>query len=42
MGHRAQLNFGDGAVYGLAAERNGPILAIGNDFPATGIIVVRL
>ena len=42
MGHRSQLNFGDCAVYALAAERNEPILAIGNDFPATGIAVVRL
>jgi ribonuclease VapC len=42
MGQRARLNFGDCAVYALAAERNEPILAIGNDFPATGIRVVRL
>lgn len=42
MGHRARLNFGDCAVYALAAERNEPILAIGNDFPATGITVVHL
>jgi ribonuclease VapC len=42
MGHRAQLNFGDCAVYALAAERNEPILAIGNDFAATGIAVVPL
>jgi ribonuclease VapC len=42
MGHRAQLNFGDCAVYALAAELNEPILAIGNDFKATGISVVRL
>jgi ribonuclease VapC len=42
MGQPARLNFGDCAVYALAAERNEPILAIGNDFPATGITVVRL
>jgi ribonuclease VapC len=30
------------AVYALATERHEPILAIGNDFPATGITVVPL
>src|ERR1035437_1843201 len=32
MGHRAQLNFGDCAVYALAAMRGEPLLATGNDF----------
>jgi ribonuclease VapC len=41
MGHRAQLNFGDCAVYALAALRGEPILATGNDFAATDLIVVR-
>ncbi len=41
MGHRAQLNFGDCAVYGLAAMRGEPILATGNDFAATDLTVIR-
>jgi ribonuclease VapC len=40
MGHRAQLNFGDCAVYALAAIRGEPILATGNDFAATDLTVV--
>jgi len=32
MGHRAQLNFGDCAVYALAQSRGEPVLAIGRDF----------
>jgi ribonuclease VapC len=40
MGHRAQLNFGDCAVYALAAMRGEPILATGNDFSATDLAVV--
>ena len=35
MGHRAQLNFGDCAVYTLAAMRGEPLLATGEDFAAT-------
>ena len=42
MGHRAQLNFGDCAVYALAALRNEPVLATGGDFAATDTAVVRL
>src|SRR6266568_3997879 len=40
MGHRAQLNFGDCAVYALAESRGEPVLATGNDFAATDLIVV--
>jgi ribonuclease VapC len=42
MGHRAQLNFGDCAVYALAALRGEPVLATGNDFAATDIGVYPL
>jgi ribonuclease VapC len=41
MGHRAQLNFGDCAVYALAALRGEPVLAIGNDFAATDLAIYR-
>jgi ribonuclease VapC len=40
MGHRAQLNFGDCAVYALAAIRGEPLLATGNGFAATDLTVV--
>jgi ribonuclease VapC len=39
MGHRAQFNFGDCAVYALAAARRQPVLATGNDFVATDLSV---
>ena len=39
MGHRAQLNFGDCAVYALAQSRGQPVLATGNDFEATDLRV---
>jgi ribonuclease VapC len=39
-GHRAQLNFGDCAVYALAALRGEPVLATGGDFRATDLTVV--
>jgi ribonuclease VapC len=39
LGHRAQLNFGDCAVYALAALRGEPVLATGNDFRATDLTV---
>lgn len=42
MGHRAQLNFGDCAVYALAGSRAEPVLATGNDFAATDLTVVRV
>lgn len=42
MKHRAQLNFGDCAVYALADSRGEAILASGNDFRASGIAVVRI
>jgi len=42
MGHRAQLNFGDCAVYALAALRGEPVLAAGSDFRATDLTVVPL
>lgn len=41
MKHRAQLNFGDCAVYALAVSRGDAILATGNDFRASGIAVQR-
>ena len=41
MGHRAQLNFGDCAVYALAGSRGEPVLATGNDFAATDLTVHR-
>jgi ribonuclease VapC len=40
--HRAQLNFGDCAVYALAALRGEPVLATGGDFRATDLTVVPL
>ena len=40
MGHPAQLNFGDCAGYALAALRGDPLLATGNDFAATDLVVV--
>ena len=39
LGHRAQLNFGDWAVYALAALRGEPVLATGGDFRATDLTV---
>jgi ribonuclease VapC len=41
MGHPAQLNFGDCAVYALAESRREPVLAAGNDFAATDLTVYR-
>jgi uncharacterized protein with PIN domain len=35
MGHKAQLNLGDYAVYALAELRGEPVLATGADFAAT-------
>ena len=40
MGHRAQLNYGDCAVYDLATFGSEPVLATGNDFAATDLAVV--
>lgn len=42
MGHRSQLNFGDCAVYALAASRGDTVLATGNDFAATDLPCYRL
>lgn len=42
MRHRAQLNFGDCAVYALAALRGEPVLATGNDFLSTDLMVAPL
>jgi len=42
MKHRAQLNFGDCAVYALAASRAEAILATGNHFKATGTPVLPI
>jgi ribonuclease VapC len=42
MGHRAQLNFGDCAVYALATSRGETVLATGNDFAATDVSCYRL
>jgi ribonuclease VapC len=41
MGHRAQLNFGDCAVYALAASRGEPVLATGKDFLTTDLTCHR-
>ncbi len=41
MGHRAQLNLGDCAVYALAALSGEPVLATGNDLAATDLAVLR-
>jgi len=41
MGRRAQLNFGDCAVYAMAALEGDAILATGNDFAATDLTVLR-
>lgn len=41
MKHRAQLNFGDFAVYALATSRGEAVLAIGDDFRAADIAVLR-
>ncbi len=41
MGHRAQLNFGDCAVYALAGSRGEPVLATGNDFAAIDLTILR-
>jgi len=41
MGHRAQVNFGDCAVYALAGMRGEPVLATVNDFAATDLTVWR-
>jgi uncharacterized protein with PIN domain len=40
MGHRVQLNFGDRAVYEIAALRGASVLATGSDFQATDLAVV--
>jgi ribonuclease VapC len=40
MKHRAQLNFGDCAVYAIAALKGEPILATGRDFAATDLTLV--
>ena len=40
MKHRAQLNFGDCAVYAIAALIGEPILATGRDFAATDLTLV--
>jgi len=42
MGHRAQLNFGDCAVYALAALRGEPVLATGSDFKSTDLTVAPI
>lgn len=39
MGHKAQLNFGDCAVYALAVLRGEPVLAKGGDFKTTDLLV---
>jgi len=40
QGHWAQLNFGNCAVYALAALRGEPVLATGGDFRATDLLVL--
>jgi ribonuclease VapC len=37
QGHPAQLNFGDCAVYALAASLGEPLLFVGNDFAQTDL-----
>jgi ribonuclease VapC len=39
MGHQAQLNFGECALYALAALRGEPVLATGGDFKTTDLLV---
>ena len=41
FGRLGNLNFGDCAVYALAAFRSEPVLATGNDFAATDLTVCR-
>ena len=41
MGHAAQLNLGDCAVYALARSLDEPVLATGRDFAATDLQVLR-
>lgn len=41
-GHRAELNFGDCAVYALAALRGEPVLATSGDFKATDLMTVHI
>ena len=41
-GHRAQLNFGDCAVYALAALRGEPVLAVRREFLLTDLDTVAL
>lgn len=38
--HPAKLNYGDTFAYALAAERNEPILCVGDDFSQTDIATV--
>ncbi len=40
LGHPAQLNFGDCAVYALAESRREAVLATGGDFAATDLKVL--
>jgi len=40
MKHRARLNFGDCAVYAVAALSGEPILATGRDFAATDLTLI--
>jgi ribonuclease VapC len=42
MGHKAQLNFGDCAVYALAVLERLPVLATGNDFRLSGLPTVHV
>jgi len=37
LGHPAQLNMGDCAVYALAKSVNEPVLFVGNDFAQTDV-----
>ena len=39
--HRARLNLGDCFAYALAREAGEPLLAKGDDFPATDLALVR-
>ena len=37
--HRAQLNFGDCLTYAVAARAGEPLLCVGDDFPATDLLL---
>ena len=40
--HRAALNFGDCMTYAVAKLSEQPLLAVGDDFPQTDLVMVPL